>query len=289
MLKSAAEQGAPAEVRNAIQAAQSPEEAINAAGQYAGDQLERQYKLMQIKKLQQDIASSASSGGITAPQGKEAYSQAFNALVIGLPKASQDIATKTFNGYLSAGNYTEARNYITRLAVQNLPAADQTQALGRAQATAALKDIQSLLDEAKAKGANTNLLTGSLINIEQKLGATGNPDLSYISSRIQQQRQIYRRSMTGVAFSPQENQEYTKIFPDLTNLDKLNSAKVSALTDAFDSNNRATLAFSIGDGNYNEIFGPTPTPTLPSDQSTQAPADPAFTDWLKKNNLLPTQ
>lgn len=55
LLKSAAEQNAPAEVRTAIANSQTTEEAIQAAGQYSGDVLERQAKQNNLYKSQLEI------------------------------------------------------------------------------------------------------------------------------------------------------------------------------------------------------------------------------------------
>lgn len=223
---------------------------------------------LQRAKLQSEISGG---GGVSSTSTEsKPFVQAFNNVVIGLPQASQKIAQKTFQAYMDNGNLGEAKNYLIRLATNNLPAADQTQALGRAQATQALKEIQELLDQAKEAGSSTNILKGNLVNISQKLGDTADVDLSFIGARIQQQLQVYRRSMTGVAFSPQESQEYAKIFPDITNVEKLNTAKINALTDAFDSNNKASLAFLLGESNYNSIFGKGTTPSLPSQRGQVA-------------------
>lgn len=58
LLDSAATQGAPASVLEAIQRAESPEKAIVAAGQYGTDILERQYKQAQLRKINFDIAQA---------------------------------------------------------------------------------------------------------------------------------------------------------------------------------------------------------------------------------------
>ncbi len=57
LARSAAEQGASQSVKDAIARATTVEEAINAAGQYGGDILERQIKQAQLKKLNVDIAA----------------------------------------------------------------------------------------------------------------------------------------------------------------------------------------------------------------------------------------
>jgi len=216
-------------------------------------------------------AAVSAVGGIAAPTAititpeQKPYMDAFNNAVIGLTQASQRIATTTFNNYMANNDLEGARAFLVRVATQGLPAADQTQALGRSQATATLQDIQALLNQAKQRGAATNIISGTLVNVAQMLGASPSEDLSYIGARIQQQLQVYRRSMTGVAFSPMESREYAKIFPDITNLSGLNTAKIKALVDAFDSNNRASLSFLLGgDANYNAIFGKPKLPTLPS-------------------------
>lgn len=62
LLQQAASQGADSSILNAIQGASTPEEAISAAGQYAGDILDRQYKQAQIANIQSEIANRASQG-----------------------------------------------------------------------------------------------------------------------------------------------------------------------------------------------------------------------------------
>lgn len=240
-------------------------EAANASALSAADLA---YKQAQVKKAYADIASAATPASKT---GDGTLAAAFNNALLGLPANAQKQAMATFNSYVQAGNTAAAKDYIVRIAVTGLPAAEQSQAIGRSQALSALTDIQGLLDQAKAKNVNTNILTGNIVNIAQKLGTTNNPDLTYIGSRIQQQLQTYRRAMTGVAFSPQESAEYAKIFPSVTNTDTLNTSKISALVDGLDSNNRAQIAFAIGDANYDAIFGKPAASSLPSSKPS-APA-----------------
>lgn len=61
LLQSAAAQNAPNDVLLAIQRSQTPEDAIAAAGQYAGDILDRRYKLAQINKLDAERNTAISS------------------------------------------------------------------------------------------------------------------------------------------------------------------------------------------------------------------------------------
>lgn len=193
---------------------------------------------------------------------------AFNFAATGLTSAQQQQSKQTFTNLLNQGDIEGAKNYVIRTAISNLGATEQTNTIGRTQAIAALKDVQSLLDQAKAKGIKTNILSGNIVNVAQKLGTTNDPDLTYISSRIQQELQVYRRAMTGVAFSPAESAQYKAIFPDITNTDTLNTTKISALVDGLDSNNRSVLSTYIGDKNYDALFGASNTGTLPNGQAS---------------------
>jgi hypothetical protein len=67
LLKSANEQEAPLNVKTAIANAKTTEEAIQAAGQYAGDILDRQIKQAQLAKLRTDAAKAVSELSKPAP------------------------------------------------------------------------------------------------------------------------------------------------------------------------------------------------------------------------------
>lgn len=175
---------------------------------------------------------------------------AFNSAKLGLSSAQLKSAEQTFSNLVNSGDVEGAKNYIIRTAMAGAGVDQQNQAIARATATSALNNIRELLSQLP-----TNLVTGTIENIAQKVGQTSDPKLAYVNSQIQQQIQIYRRSMTGVAFSPSESAEYAKIFPDITNVGTLNNTKINSLIDSFNNNNRAVLGFYIGDTNYNKLFG----------------------------------
>ena len=71
--------------------------------------------------------------------------------------------------------------------------------------------------------------------------------------------------MTGVAFGEMESRDYKKIFPDITNIESLNIAKIQALKDSMNANNRTAIGFYIGPENYDQLFPAQSTAVLPSD------------------------
>ncbi len=215
-------------------------------------------------------SSSESNGSIIVPEGTDKLTSslvnAFNGAVLGLPALSQKGAKATFTNYINQGDVEGAKDFLLTLTTQGLPTDQQNQLIGREQATNALSNIQTLLAQAKEKGADTNFFTGNLEYAVQKLGISSNPDLAYLGSLLQQQFIVYRRAMTGVAFSPTESEDYKKIFPDLTNVEKLSTAKIQALQDTFNMNNRAALSVYLGGTkNYDAIYGEPKGLILPSE------------------------
>lgn len=257
--------------------------AFGLVGKYQQDPLATQQALLDQQKTRAQIAEANASvakinndiknsqpvvvSGDNAP-----YINAFNNAVAGMGAQAATQAKTVFAGYINRGDLEGAKNYVVRTALANAGVDQQNQAIGRSQALTALNDIQSLLAQAQAKGIDTNILTGNATNVAEKLGATNNPDLSYISSRILAILQTYRRAMTGVAFSPAESAQYEKLFPGTTKNGDLNTAKISALVDSLNSNNKAALSFYIGDQNYDALFPNQSTATLPSNKSQSVPS-----------------
>lgn len=211
--------------------------------------------------------SGTSGGGPNSP-----YQDAFNNASIGLGPQTLKSVKPIFDAYIQKGDYDGARDYITSLAINRAPAEQQSRLVGRAGGIAALDDIQGLIMAAKAKGANLNFATGTMVELAQKLGETPDPDLSYIGARMKMAVQDYRRAMSGVAFSEPESKEYKSIMPDLYSVEGLNLAKIAAARDAFNANNRALLSTYMG-GNrtYDALYGAPKASVLPSQTTPKIP------------------
>lgn len=281
------EQGVdPNTLYSAVQKAQKDETLFQQGeSKFASDQLQAKETLANIAantantyanlaKTQAETANLQPLNPANVSDEAKPLVSAFNSAMQGLPAAQMAQAKQTFNQLVNSGDIQGAKDFVIRVAASSLPTIEQTQVIGRSEALNALTDIQSLLDQAKVKSNDTGLVTGTLVNLSTKLGQNNDADLQYIGSRIQQQLQVYRRAMTGVAFSPQESQQYEKIFPDITNVNDLNTTKIQALADGLSGNNRADLEFAVGKSNYDQLFSPTPS-QLPSDKAaatTQSPA-----------------
>lgn len=260
-----------------------PNAAAKAVADLAATRAQTQLTLTNVAKINNDIrlANKAAADQLVPTPQNAPYINAFSNATAGLGANNLAAANKVFANILQSGDLNQARTYIVRTALANAPAQEQNNALGRTNAISAMQDITSLLQQAADKGATTNLLTGTLTNVANKLGTSGNTDLNYISSRILQALITYRKGMTGVAFGPQEAEDYKKIFPDITNVSDLNTAKIGALTDSLNNQNRSTLGFLIGNQNYDALFPNQNTANLPSNQSATTNANADFTARAK--------
>ncbi len=266
LLQSAVAQKAPSAIINAIASASTQQQAIVAAGQYAGDVVGQQYKVAQLQKLQQDIINSKPIDLSTAPAEAKPYLTAYNQASIGLPSQQADNARKSMAQAVASGDTGQLKQVVVNTIKQNLPISEQTAFIGRQQSSDSLKNIIDLTEQAKAKGATTGLIKGNIQEVSQKLGQTGNPDLVYIGTQMKLALNAYRKSVTGVAFNESELKQYKSIFPDLTNSSGLNLTTAKSLMDAFDNNNRSDYQSVLDPNTYNAIFSPQ-TVNLPSNSN----------------------
>lgn len=198
------------------------------------------------------------SGTGTALDGVDvnAYNRALTSagLGTGISKDERILASQELSRYLNAGDIKGAQQFIVRMATVASPTDQQNQAQGRLEALASLTAIKGYLDEYVRKTGDTNILRGSLESAAQKIGASTDPQLAFIANQISQSFINYRKSMSGVAFSPQESKEYRDIFPSIDNVAKLNAAKLDSLVTTMNRNQKVFLESKIGAGNYDKIF-----------------------------------
>jgi len=149
LMQSAAQQQAPQSVISAIANSKTAEEAISAAGQYAGDVLEREYKKAQINKIYADIANSNGSDG----NYNEKQLKAITKLNQDVSKNATYSKTTSMRGY--ADNVVASLSQTT--GVGDIAAINQFQkvidegAVTRDQDVVLIQSAQSLVNSLKTK------------------------------------------------------------------------------------------------------------------------------------------
>jgi hypothetical protein len=208
-----------------------------------------------LQEVVQKMARLEGYKGTTASGGPETttLTNALKSLAPRLTAAAAKSAQATLNGYIKSGDLEGAKQFIISTAISSLPVEQQNKAFGRLQSIDALTNIENLLAQYKARGGNTNILSGTQEQIEQKLGQTSNPELAAIGSQITLAMVAYRQSVSGAAFTESEAKIYEQLFPSTKNIGTLNEAKIKALKQAFNLNQKTVLQTVIGARTYDEL------------------------------------
>jgi len=197
------------------------------------------------------VNKAASESGLNNPAVS-----AFKDALTGLGSKEQNAQYLTqISSLLKEGDVQRAKELVARAATQTAGQAQKDQVFARSAAIDALNNINTLLNVYVKETGDTGILEGSIEQAANKIGRTTDPKLANIQTQIAIALQNYRKGMTGAAFSESEAREYAKIFPDITNIEKLNSAKINSLVSAFNGAQKSFLSTSIGAQNYDAIFG----------------------------------
>lgn len=241
VLNNAAQGGAPASVLSAIDDARNAPDAtaasiFKAAGSYAQDP---KYQL-ELRKARQDL--SAGNVTITNPNAGN-YKQALS-VILGSGKFTKD-QTAQITAAINSGQdpFTVIKNQAKNIMGQT----EATQVQKYEVARDTLSSIGDQLKAFYAAGGDTNIFTGNFEKVYNKLGQVKNPALVSLATQIQGNLQVYRNAISGTAYSAQEGQDISSIFPGINKSQSLNTAILAG---------RKTLFDDVIDSNYRSTLGP---------------------------------
>ncbi len=115
-----------------------------------------------------------------------------------------------------------------------------------------LSDIGNQLAQYYAAGGKTNLISGTLSNVANKLGTVTDPKLAGLATQIKANIQVYRNAISGTAYSEQEGKDINSIFPGINNGQTLNDTILRARDTVFNSVIDATYRAALG-STYDEL------------------------------------
>ncbi len=116
-----------------------------------------------------------------------------------------------------------------------------------------LKEIKKLLSQYYAKWGDTWIFTGNYEKIMSQLWKVNNPNLKGIAVRIASALQIYRKDITGVAFSSQEARDIADIFPWIDKNKELNEAIINARIESMQASIDSSYGLVLGRDLYNQV------------------------------------
>lgn len=229
---------------------------------------------VELEKLRSgsDIASAISKLGETSPTAGGYFNALNNVLAIkdSTPEKSKQ-ALKTLTGYLQDGNEAQAREYLQQLALGSLSGTDRSDAMKRTQSINSLNAIKERLNAYAEKYGDTNILKGSIQNIQQSLGTAGNPDAAKLNTELTKLLQEARVQTTGAAWGKQEDKEYEKVNASLKNTRKLNMSIIDANLDILNRNNASAIQWVVGKDTYDQLYKPTTTRSTATTDTSWVP------------------
>ena len=198
-----------------------------------------------IDSQARELAKRKVTGGGTIGDADLFKNALFNAQMT-MPENVRKGNMKQLNKFLQEGNEDAARNLIVRAAFGAQGGTEQADAVKRQVAINALIKVKSDLKAYVEEFGDTNILKGTMQEIQQKLRTAGNPKAAAISNEITNALVQYRSSVTGAAWGEQETAEYNKIFPDFKNTDKLNTAIIDTLAGSMQNFQDTALSIYAG-------------------------------------------
>ena len=179
---------------------------------------------------------------------------AAQSVYINTPSSISDKAMDFIDDEVSKGNVAGVRDKLKKAARDTAGTAAKGQAVGKERTVEFLEEIQGDLNSIEQLGIDTNIFTGTIEDIQKRIGRVQNPEVRKIATKIQVAIQNYRRSMSGVAFSVPESAEYKDMFPGIGRTQNFNRANIEALSEVMKGDLENFYSLSMGSGNYQKIF-----------------------------------
>lgn len=247
LLKSANEQQAPIEVKNAILNAKTVEEAVGAAGQYGTDVLERQIKReqlnnarMQGQKLAQEIEQGKPLTG--------EFAGIINSAAGLVPNTKKSTVKANIANAIASENYTTAYAEIANAVSDGLTGTNKTTFDDARTDIGVMVGMRKAIKDYTDAGGDVGFLKGTADQIAKKFGQLAvDPKFAALGTQLTREFQAYRNAMTGAAFTPEESREYAAVNPRTNaNLD-LNLATIDGALNQLTNRVTSTVNARIPD------------------------------------------
>ncbi len=176
-------------------------------------------------------------------------------ILVNSPANRRKSIEEDFANVYATGNEAELKDQIRNAAIQTENIDTKNQVQGRMATIASLNDTTAILQEMKAKGVPTNIMTGTVEDLARKLGTSTNPEYVALGNRLAGTLINYRRAATGVAFGEKEGAEYAKMFPNYKNTLPVNEALIRGLQREMKTYDDVYWESKLGKDGKKFIFG----------------------------------
>ena len=203
-----------------------------------------------IDEIEDNIRFGGQSQALQGPIRNAAQS-----ILINSPIAKTQQTLDFIDDELSKGKTGKVKDLLRKSSRDTAGVEERRAIMGKERTVEFLDEIQGDLDTLTSNGVGTNIFRGTIEDINKSVGRVGNKELRKVATKIAVAIQTYRRSMSGVAFSVPESAEYKTMFPSISRTGNFNEANIQALSEVISGDLRRFYALSMGEENYNLIFG----------------------------------
>lgn len=203
------------------------------------------------------------AGALGVVLGSGTFTQQQKASIVNAVNSGQDPASVIKNQAKNIMGQTEATK-VTNFEI----------------AQSSLKDIQQNLKDFYAAKGSTGIFSGTTEKVINKLGEVNDPKLVDLATQIAANLQIYRNAVSGTAYSVQEGNDISSIFPGINKTEGLNNAILSGRMKAFDSTIDGAYRSVLG-STYDSVKNPQGKSTLPPEVDTALSSNSTVDDTNK--------
>lgn len=222
-----------------------------AAGNYATNLVDQAYKKAQTDKLIADTPYANNKQVVDSP-----IVSAMINVNAGSAEGQQKRDAALVAQYVASGQTDKAKQLVLSRVTSKMSATERDAELDRRNTIDALSEMKAVLNDYVATTGDTNILTGNIENLANKIGQTSDPRLAALKTRITQATQKYRNAITGAAWGDQETAEYKTLFPSISNSNKLNSTIIDTMIPLLQNNERNAIGLFLGGSDvYDSVFG----------------------------------
>lgn len=230
----------------------SPEAILSDAFRFAVTTPTKKDKILKGKTPEQQKSILAVNRGDWTkllPPEKSKFTEALRMSLSGKFKDEDVSSVSKVAEDLQGGNTESAKREV--IGVLNNRAFSATQKDTFNRNTQLMKDMVTLGRAFKSLQDKTGIVAGNIEDLNQRLGATTDPELARTKVLLDRIVQKYTKQQTGVAASDVERQRYEALFPGLKNFNELNMVKAQSVHE-FTKNDLNRLLNSTTGGNITE-------------------------------------
>lgn len=205
-------------------------------------------------------------------EGADAIANAFSLQAGGITPQRFATLKKSVMEPLQAGDMDLAVDNLMTGAFRAEQATQRKQYDGVSAINAQLDNFANTLDAYIAAGGTTDIFSGTLENMLQKVGTIKDPKRRALASQLQTALNDYRYSVTGAAFTESEAKLYDQMFPGITKDPELNRALIDGLKRGFTAKKTQLVKQTLGNNFYEKVMKPIRVIDLETDQEVSIPA-----------------